>query len=211
MKKFVGLVNGKSFDNEKDFNDAADKAIKENDGTLSISSYYTYTSDNVEENKDDDKFVSTSEYYIGTRKPDKVDKDSIEYIVPSELKNRIKTATNKDSIERNLNHHILKLDDQITTYENQSLSLQKDIENLQNKLYAVVEESKDLKGRKKYYDEIINIINESDNEHKVEEKTKDGDKKPDNVEEKKNKIRKVLDVDPDTSLFTFLTQLGFFK
>ena len=84
MKKFVGLVNGKSFDNEKDFNDAADKAIKENDGTLSISSYYTYTSDNVEENKDDDKFVSTSEYYIGTRKPDKVDKDSIEYIVPSE-------------------------------------------------------------------------------------------------------------------------------
>lgn len=211
MKKFVGLVNGKSFDNEKDFNDAADKAIKENDGTLSISSYYTYTSDNVEECKDDDKFVSTNEYYIGTRKPDKVDKDSIEYIVPSELKNRIKTATNKDSIERNLNHHILKLDDQITVFEDKSLSLQKDIENLQNKLYDVLEELKDFKGRKKYYDEIINIINESENEHKVEEKTKDGDKKSDTVEEKKNKIRKVLDVDPDTSLFTFLTQLGFFK
>ena len=29
MKKFVGLVNGKSFDNEKDLNDAANKAIKE--------------------------------------------------------------------------------------------------------------------------------------------------------------------------------------
>ena len=36
-------------------------------------------------------------------------------------------------------------------------------------------------------------------------------KKTESVEEKKNKIRKVLDVDPDTSLFTFLTQLGFFK
>ena len=31
MKKFVGLVNGKSFDNEEDFKAAAKHAIKEND------------------------------------------------------------------------------------------------------------------------------------------------------------------------------------
>ncbi len=206
MKKFVGLVNGKSFDNEKDFNDAADKAIKENAGSLSISSYYTYTSDDVEENKDD-KFVPASEYCIGTRKPDKVDKDSIEYTVSPELKNRIKTASNKDSIEQNLKHNILNLDSQIIKNEDESLSLQKDIEKLQNKLYAVIEDLKYLKGRKKYYDEIINIINESDNEHKSEENTK----KSESVEEKKNRVRKVLDVDPDTSLLTFLTQLGILK
>lgn len=207
MKKFVGLVNGKSFDNEKDFNDAADKAIKENNGSLSISSYYTYTSDDVEENKDD-KFVPASEYCIGNRKPDKVDKDSIEYTVSPELKNRIKTASNKDSIEQNLKHSVLNyLDFQIIKNEDENLSLQKDIEKLQNKLYTVTEDLKYLKGRKKYYDEIINVINESDNEHKSEENTK----KSESVDEKKNKIRKVLDVDPDTSLFTFLTQLGFFK
>ncbi len=206
MKKFVGLVNGKSFDNEKDFNDAADKAIKENDGSLSISSYYTYTSDDVEENKDD-KFVPASEYCIGTRKPDKVDKDSIEYIVSPELKNRIKTASNKDSIEQNLKHNVLNLDSQIIKNEDESLSLQKDIEKLQNKLYDVIEDLKYLKGRKKYYDEIISIINESDNEHKSEENTK----KSESVEEKKNRVRKVLDVDPDTSLLTFLTQLGILK
>ena len=217
MKKFVGLVNGKSFDNEKDFNDAADKAIKENDGSLSISSYYTYTSDGVEEDKDD-KFVSTSEYFLGDRKPTKVEKldssrigaigyTNVEYGVSPELEERLKVATNKNSIRENINYHISKLSNTIKEYRKDIEEIEKSIDELQKKLYEQQESLLDKEGRRKYYNHILDIIESSE-----PEKTKnDSVKKSESVEEKKNKIRKVLDVDPDTSLFTFLTQLGFFK
>ena len=141
MKKFVGLVNGKSFDNEKDFNDAADKAIKENDGSLSISSYYTYTSDDVEEDKDDDKFVSTSEYFLGDNKPTKVEKldssrigavgyTNVEYSVSPELEERLKVATNKNSIKGNIDYHIVKLSNTIKEYK-------KDIKDAENIVYEL--------------------------------------------------------------------------
>ena len=217
MKKFVGLVNGKSFDNEKDFNDAADKAIKENDGSLSISSYYTYTSDDVEENKDD-KFVSTSEYFLGDRKPTKVEKldssrigaigyTNVEYGVSPELEERLKVATNKNSIKDNIYYHIAKLSNTIKEYRKDIEEIEKSIDELQKKLYEQQESLLDKEGRRKYYNHILDIIESSESENSKN----DSVKKSESVEEKKNKIRKVLDVDPDTSLFTFLTQLGFFK
>ena len=222
MKKFVGLVNGKSFDNEKDFNDAADKAIKENDGSLSISSYYTYTSDDVEENKDD-KFVSTSEYFLGDRKPTKVEKldssrigaigyTNVEYGVSPELEERLKVATNKNSIKENIDYHIAKLSSTIKEYRKDIEEMEKSIDNLQKNLYEQQGTLLDKEGRRKYYNHILDIIESSE----PEKSKKDSDgvkdvKKTENVEEKKNRIRKTLDVDPDTSLFTFLTQLGFFK
>ena len=218
MKKFVGLVNGKSFDNEKDFNDAADKAIKENDGSLSISSYYTYTSDDVEENKDD-KFVSTSEYFLGDRKPTKVEKldssrigaigyTNVEYGVSPELEERLKVATNKNSIKENIDYHVAKLSNTIKEYRKDIEEIEKSIDELQKKLYEQQESLLDKEGRRKYYNHILDIIESSE----FEKSKKDSDGlKTENVEEKKNRIKKVLDVDPDTSLFTFLTQLGFFK
>ena len=229
MKKFVGLVNGKSFDNEKDFNDAADKAIKENDGSLSISSYYTYTSDDVEEDKDD-KFVSTSEYFLGDRKPTKVEKldssrigaigyTNVEYGVSPELEERLKVATNKNSIRENINYHISKLSNTIKEYRKDIEEIEKSIDELQKKLYEQQESLLDKEGRRKYYNHVLDIIESSEYENSKknpENSKKDSDslknvKKTENVEEKKNRIKKVLDVDPDTSLFTFLTQLGFFK
>ena len=223
MRKFVGLVNGKSFDNEKDFNDAANKAIKENDGSLSIASYYTYTPDNVEGDEFDDvKFVSTNEYFLGDRKPTKVEKldssrigaigyTNVEYGVSPELEERLKVATNKNSIKENINYHIEKLSNTIKEYRKDIEEIEKSIDNLQKKLYEQQESLLDSEGRRKYYNHILDIIESSESE----KSKKDSDdlkdiKKTDNLEETK-KIKKVLDVDPDTSLFTFLTQLGFFK
>ena len=224
MKKFVGLVNGKSFDNEKDFNDAADKAIKENDGSLSISSYYTYTSDNVEGDEfDDDPFVSTNEYFLGDRKPTKVEKldssrigafgyTNVEYGVSPELEERLKVATNKNSIKENIDYHIAKLSNTIKEYRKDIEEIEKSIDELQKKLYEQQESLLDKEGRRKYYNHVLDIIESQESEKsKIDPDSLKNVKKTESVEEKKNKIRKVLDVDPDTSLFTFLTQLGFFK
>lgn len=223
MKKFVGNVNGKSFDNEEDFNKAANEAIEKNDGNLSISSYYSYTSDGVEENKDDDKFVSTNEYFLGDRKPTKVEKldssrigsfgyTNVEYGVSPELEERLKVATNKNSIKENIDYHIAKLSNTIKEYRKDIEEIEKSIDELQKKLYEQQESLLDKEGRRKYYNHILDIIESSESEKSKKDSDGLNDvKKTETIEEKKNRIKKVLDVDPDTSLFTFLTQLGFFK
>ena len=174
------------------------------------------------ENKDD-KFVSTNEYFLGDRKPTKVEKldssrigaigyTNVEYGVSPELEERLKVATNKNSIKENIDYHVAKLSNTIKEYRKDIEEIEKSIDNLQKKLYEQQESLLDNEGRRKYYNHILDIIESSE----PEKSKKDSDgvknaKKTENVEEKKNRIKKVLDVDPDTSLFTFLTQLGFFK
>lgn len=214
MKKFVGNVNGKSFDNEEDFNKEAKEAIKKNDGTLSISSYYSYTSDSVEENKDDDKFVSTSEYLIGGRKPDKVTSDSVEYKVSDELVTRIKEASNKDIIRKNVERHVNNLVDSIQNYSKSVDKLEHEIESLQKSLYEKINERKELEGRWRYYDAILDYLDEPEVEETKEE-TKEEVKEEHEKEYVKPITKKDLkdffDVDVNTSLYSILRQFGILK
>ena len=222
MKKFVGLVNGKSFDNEKDFNDAADKAIKENDGSLSISSYYTYTSDDVEEDKDD-KFVSTSEYFLGDRKPTKVEKldssrigaigyTNVEYGVSPELEERLKVATNKNSIRENINYHISKLSNTIKEYRKDIEEIEKSIDELQKKLYEQQESLLDKEGRRKYYNHVLDIIEsqESENSKKDPDSLKNV-KKTENVEEKKEQNKESFGCRSRHKSLHIFNTIGFFQ
>lgn len=210
MKKFVGNVNGKSFDNEEDFNKEAKEAIKKNDGTLSISSYYSYTSDGVEENKDDDKFVSTSEYLIGGRKPDKVTSDSVEYKVSDELVTRIKEASNKDIIRKNVERHVNNLVDSIQNYSKSVDKLEHEIESLQKSLYEKIDVQKELKGKRKYYNTILDYLDEPEVEETKEEVKEEHEKEYVKPIIKKD-LKDFFDVDVNTSLYSILRQFGILK
>ena len=210
MKKFVGNVNGKSFDNEEDFNKAADEAIKKNDGTLSISSYYSYTSDGVEENKDDDKFVSTSEYLIGGRKPDKVTSDSVEYNFPDVLATRIKEASNKDSIRKNVEYYVSNLVDSIHKCSKEVDELEREIEGLQKRLYEKIDVQKELKGKRKYYNTILDYLDEPEVEETKEETKEEPEKEYVKPIIKKD-LKDFFDVDVNTSLYSILRQFGILK
>ena len=210
MKKFVGNVNGKSFDNEEDFNKAANEAIEKNDGNLSISSYYSYTSDDNDvkkiEDKKDDKFVSTYEYFLGDKKPENVSKDSVEYEVPESLIQRIKDASNKDSIKKNVDYHVNNLVDSIHTHNKKISEIEKDIDSLQNRLYELEDIKKDLCGRRRYYNTILDILDEP--EQKQVEEPKEKYEKP---ETKTGSVKSVLGFDENSSLFDILKQLGFLR
>lgn len=195
MKKFVGYVNGESFDNEKDFNEAANKAIETNDGTLSISSYYSY-SDDEGELKPDDHFLDKDEYVIGNRKADKVSGDVYEYTISEELTKKLKEASNKDDIRKQVESFITTFNNAKDERSKKIKSLQFQIENLQDELYETEEFIKDLKGRIVYYNTILDIIKED----KVEEEKIE----PAN----KEKIKNILGINADMSLSTFLKQLG---
>lgn len=214
MKKFVGNVNGKSFDNEEDFNKEAKEAIKKNDGTLSISSYYSYTSDSVEENKDDDKFVSTSEYLIGDRKPDKVTSDSVEYKVSDELVTRIKEASNKDIIRKNVERHVNNLVDSIQNYSKSVDKLEHEIESLQKRLYEKIDVQKELKGKRKYYNAILDYLDEPEVEETKKEVKEEVKEEPEKEYVKpitKKDLKDFFDVDVNTSLYSILRQFGILK
>ena len=208
MKKFVGYVNGKSFNNEEDFNKAAQEAIKSGEDNLSITSYYSYTSDDEKQIEDekDPKFVNASDYVLNDRKPDVVNADYYEYTVSDELNKKIKDASNKDAINENANYYLSHLDDSIDYASKKSVELQKEIENLQSKLYENENTLKDVKAKKKYYNTILDILDKSapvedDGTEEKKEKTPVTD----------DKVRKVLGIDKSISLFDFLNQLGFLR
>ena len=195
MKKFVGYVNGKSFDNEKDFNKAAQEAIESGESNLAITSYYSYV-DGDSDPIEDDGFVSTHEYFLGNREPENVSKDTVEYKLSDELKERLETATNKESIRENLDYHISKLNDSIDSYKRNIKTLHDDIEKLQENLYEKQDVLKDLNGRKEYYTNLINIVNDSQKKEK---------------QVSKNDVKKLVGIDEGTSLISFLIQLGLLK
>lgn len=225
MKKFVGLVNGKSFDNEKDWNKAAQEAIKNNDGNLAISSYYTYTSDD-EDKKEvlpaDDKYVSTNEYFLGDRKPDKVDLvesksvglpgyTNVEYTVSPELEERLKVASNKSGIKESIEYHVTKLANNIKSYKEDLRETEKKIEDLQKNLYEQQNLLLDQEGRRKYYNRLLDIIENSEIK-KVEELTPEFKvDKTYTTPEAKKRFRELLNIDIDTPISEVLKQLGILK
>lgn len=221
MKKFVGLVNGKSFDNEEDFNKAAQEAIESNEGNLAISSYYSYTNDedgDKGEQKADDRYVSTNEYFLGNRKPDKVEKldssmvglsgySNVEYTVSPELVERLKVASNKNNIRESINYHVTKLVNNIKRYKEDLRETEKKIEVLQKKLYEQQELLLDQEGRRKYYNHLLDVLDVP--EEKIEDKkTKEDYVKP----EVKDIFKEILAGTSYTgSLLDILKQLGILK
>ena len=217
MKKFVGLVNGKSFDNEEDFNKAAQEAIESNEGNLAISSYYSYTNDE-DGDKGDDRYVSTNEYFLGNRKPDKVEKldssmvglsgySNVEYTVSPELVERLKVASNKNNIRESINYHVTKLVNNIKHYKEDLRETEKRIEELQKKLYEQQELLLDQEGRRKYYNHLLDLLDVP--EEKIEDKkTKEDYVKP----EVKDTFKEILaGTSYNGSLLDILKQLGILK
>ena len=232
MKKFVGLVNGKSFDNEKDFNEAVQEAIKSDNENLSISSYYKYTNDEEKKeiSKADNNYVSLNECFLGERKPDKVNiidpaavgcsgYTNVEYNLKPELEDRLKVASNKKNIKESINFHVTKLVDNIKTAKDDLTGTEKQIEILQKELEEKQNRLLDLEGRRKYYNHILDIVETPDDVEKkvnkaaanLSEKKEEKKDIPQVTSEDNNDIRKLLNIDENTSLFDLLKQLGILK
>ncbi len=222
MKKFVGLVNGKSFDNEEEFKAAAKNAIKENDGMVSISSYYSYGNDEEkkEEEEDDSNYVNTNEYFLGDRKPDTVTDDGsvVEYNIDEDLVKRIRQSINKDSIKKKLEYQVNCLSDDITRYENRILSVQTDIDEIKKKietnrdLIKTLEKSKSgLRGKYKYYANLLERICEEEDVKEEKKDEKEEKKEYLKPEAKFTNIRDLFGMDPHTSLYEALRQLGILR
>lgn len=164
MKKFVGNVNGKTFDNEIEFNAAAKDAIRSNDGHLSISSYYSYDdgkSSRIEgEIKDNPSLekrkniLDKKDYVLVDQKPRSV----YGYEVPSALYDKLINADNKDEIRKNVDDLLSKIETGSRDVEKTIKNLEIELDSMQDEMYEKIDFLKDLKKRKLYYNEIKNIL-----------------------------------------------------
>lgn len=199
MKKFVGLVNGKSFDNVEDWKNAANEAIKNNDETLSISSYYSYL-DNEEEEKEtkDKNYLPAGEYILVSQEPEAKDKGYV-FPVSDELSKKIHNASNKDDIRDNVQNLIETYTDEIINSEKEMKELETKIEKLQSDLYDKDEKVKKLYAYKEYYENISNSLPEHVKETSPEKEVKKSITSDD--------VKRIFG---STSIYDALRQLGLF-
>lgn len=154
MKKFVGYVNGKSFDNEKDFNIAADEAIKSNDGNLAISSYYSYTNEEEKQLNDGDEpnWVLPENIVL---------KDGESFSVSDELKKKLQNASNKTDIKKKAEDIVTYLDCVCDDYKDTHTNLDKELLKVKNAIDENNKEWRSAEYKRKYYQEIVNIVDDS--------------------------------------------------
>lgn len=175
MEKFVGTINGKSFDNEKDFSKAAKEAIKNNDGNLSISSYYSYSDDEpvkVEEKEvkkveKKTNILEQKDYVIGDLKPVVNEDKTLKYIVSDELKEKLQKADNKKDVASDLEGRISYAEGQLEKNTKKIAELEGKIESLQNELFEAQGVSNDLDACKSYYKELLSILKKDDKEEEI--------------------------------------------
>lgn len=223
MKKFVGNVNGKTYDNEVEFMKAVQEATKTIDDNLCISSYYTYTSEKEEEEEkpvDDPRFVSTHEYFLGTRKPDEVNGEYPVYKASEELLQRVKDASNRDGIKKSLNFQVKKLEETIHNSESSIKYLTKDLEGLQKKVNELEEEIKekkesinDMMARENYYGSLFDYIEKAEIDEEQKKEAEEVEEKKEYVKPEVNikTIRDLFGLDENTSLAAMLRQFGILK
>lgn len=174
MKKFVGIVNGKTFHNEKDFNEAATKAVKENDGQLSISSYYKYDTDDTQtdslscstknEAKDlecprrtDPKsknVLPKTEYVLD----DNATKDSQGYELTNELYKKLSVADNKAEIVKVVKEIVKNLKNDAQTNIKELNEIFYQISDLQEEQKTRRSKESDINARIDYYNKVLDIV-----------------------------------------------------
>lgn len=220
MKKFVGTVNGKSFDNEKDFNEAAQKVIASGEENLSISSYYKYVSDEVEKSeplkeseqvKELDYALKHEDFMVDENHPQILIDGNYEYPISNKLKEKLEKATNKEDIKLTSKFmsdvHSFYSDryyDQSKELDNKVKELQRKIEELENelddtedKLYQAEVNRKKSSAAIEYYTRISSLVGDLDGIN------------PPTPEQDEPKIKKDENLPVDISLYNILDEFGF--
>lgn len=217
MKKFVGNVNGESFDNVEKFQDAAEKAIKDSKSNLNISLYYKEIEDDDKEKKDTNHLPS-SEYIDTNSNPPK---ENGEYFIPlkEDLKKKLIEATNDNDIEYNLktiiNMYETSINNTEMQWKNQEAEIEKQkklfettISRLEDDKNGLEENHKKLWAKKDYYTRLLAIIQEkikAREESETEERKEPVDEQKPNKRDDFRDIRSIIGLNP----FDFLREIGF--
>lgn len=182
MKKFIGMINGKEFNNVDDFNSAVKDLLESGESNVIITSYYKECNDvcegeSVEENNDK-KPLNVDKILLGVNS---IRSNDGSYVVASNMNDLIKNASNKGEIERNVENKIESYNDSIKKCESRISKYYSDITTLEDKIKFNEIEKTDSEHKLNYYKKILDILNceKVDEDNHKKDTNEDVDKKND--------------------------------
>lgn len=165
MRKFEGIINGKKYTDEKEFN----KALLDWDGKEDMSVSYQYIS--VPDEKDDTKLLDTNvcnkecNNYVSESDYIKNISNKSDVELDSNLINKLKNASNKSYIELNVCKKINDFDNKISDNLLRINDLKSDYKKLDEKIKLINSQIKTLDNannnyylHKEYYTNIKDLL-----------------------------------------------------
>lgn len=170
MKKFIGRVNGKEFDNREDFNEAVKKAMENPYEQLVVTSYEKIVPDEEPEpvKKVEERPIVDLDDITIFRDDERDEKG--EYKIPEDIKEKLKNCANRDevvdSLKRDLNSWNKCKEDndkKIETYK-------EDIDYANMKIKELTQDNENLDAGIRYYKTLLGYVGETETTNKVERK-----------------------------------------
>lgn len=167
MKKFIGCVNGKNFDNREDFNEAVKKAMENPYEQLVVTSYEKIVPD--EEPKPVEARPTVDLDDITIFRDDERDEKG-EYKIPEGIEEKLKNCANRDevvySLKRDLNCWNKCREDNDKNIE----SYKEDIDFANMKIKELTQDNETIDAGIRFYKTLLGYVGETETTNKVEKK-----------------------------------------
>ena len=167
MKKFIGCVNGKNFDNREDFNEAVKKAMENPYEQLVVTSYEKIVPD--EEPKPVEAIPTVDLDDITIFRDDERDEKG-EYKIPEGIEEKLKNCANRDevvySLKRDLNCWNKCREDNDKNIE----SYKEDIDFANMKIKELTQDNETIDAGIRFYKTLLGYVGETETTNKVEKK-----------------------------------------
>lgn len=137
-KNFEGNINGVIYNDPVEFNKALITSGFDMDEDLIVSYKFVASQDNIEKDKEEPKYISddTLKYVPESRYIKNVDSES-DTLIDDELSEKLKCASNKSEISRNICKRIKDFDSKIESNLLYINELKSDVEKLNEKISSI--------------------------------------------------------------------------
>ena len=168
MKKFIGCVNGKNFDNREDFNEAVKKAMENPYEQLVVTSYEKIVPDEEPVKKVEERPTIDLDDITIFRDDERDEKG--EYKIPEGIEEKLKNCANRDevvySLKRDLNCWNKCREDNDKNIE----SYKEDIDFANMKIKELTQDNETIDAGIRFYKTLLGYVGETETTNKVEKK-----------------------------------------
>lgn len=220
MKQFIGNVNGVEYTDKDAFNEAAKKAMLENNGVLAITSYEKYIPDVEKEQlppvEPEKKIIVDENDFVIERESDKETIDGkLFFVIPDEVTEKIKNCDNKEEVERMLRKCIDAWSRFYGEDDRNLFSYEEELKKLETKIEQKRKDVEEDEAGIRYYKTLLGYLNGRKPICKCGEKKDEGNTCSGLKREENEDRRRMGDIlEEVTSVFdnfsSYLRKKGFF-
>ena len=170
MKKFIGCVNGKNFDNREDFNEAVKKAMENPYEQLVVTSYEKIVPDEeLEPVKKVEARPIVDLDDITIFRDDERDEKG-EYKIPEGIEEKLKNCANRDEVVYSLKRDLNCWNKCREGNDKNIESYKEDIDFANMKIKELTQDNETVDAGIRFYKTLLGYVGETETTNKVEKK-----------------------------------------